>query len=405
MDNGAEGEHELTVESLPTSGVTFKIDDDSEETTYSEDVDSGSYVIEMPESQVVNGSIYIFDRWTDGNLNRIRSVNFNSDTQLTAVFLAAAVAKFSYSPSDPAVGEEITFDASESFDLDGSIQSYAWDFGDGTQQTTTSNPVISHTYYLPNTYPVELTVIDDGSMGSSVTQNVSAKIPTTVSISTSSSSTSIGFQVQISGTLLDDYGMGVADETVVLEYAFEGTSTWTPFTSDQTDANGDYSRVWIPPATGYFTIKAEWAGNATHIGASSTTTINSIEYDGEYVFSVESNSTISALSFNSTENALSFNAQGVTGTQGYAKVIIAKTLVVNPAEILVLLDGNQIQYTLEETLESWIITIRYSHSTHKITVALDTSVIPEFSSVILLSLAISASMVMVAVYRKKLNKK
>jgi hypothetical protein len=242
-------------------------------------------------------------------------------------------------------------------------------------------------------------------MGSSATQDVSARIPTTISISTSSSSTSIGFQVQITGKLVDDYGTGLADKTVVLEYAFEVTSTWTPLTSDQTDANGDYSRVWIPPATGYFTIKAEWAGNATHQGASSSTTINSIEYDGEYVFSVESNSTISALSFNSTENALSFTAQGVTGTQGYAKVIIAKTLVTNPAEMLVLLDGNQIEYTIEETLESWIITITYSHSTHKITVALDTSVIPEFPSVILLSLAISASMALVAVYRKKLNTK
>jgi len=56
------------------------------------------------------------------------------------------------------VGEEITFDGSKSFDPDGYIVSYTWDFGDetnGTGETTT------HSYSDPGIYNVTLTVKDD----------------------------------------------------------------------------------------------------------------------------------------------------------------------------------------------------------------------------------------------------
>lgn len=56
------------------------------------------------------------------------------------------------------VGEEITFDGSLSYDPDGYIVSYTWDFGDetnGTGETTT------HSYSDPGTYKVTLTVKDD----------------------------------------------------------------------------------------------------------------------------------------------------------------------------------------------------------------------------------------------------
>ena len=50
------------------------------------------------------------------------------------------------------------FDASSSFDLDGSIVSYEWDFGDGSVAT---GETASHTYDLTGAYEVTLIVTDD----------------------------------------------------------------------------------------------------------------------------------------------------------------------------------------------------------------------------------------------------
>jgi PKD repeat protein len=70
-------------------------------------------------------------------------------------------ATFTYSPSNPIVGEVVTFDASASYDPDGSIVRYDWDFGDlytGTDKITT------HTYTTIGTYFVILIVTDDDGL-------------------------------------------------------------------------------------------------------------------------------------------------------------------------------------------------------------------------------------------------
>lgn len=54
-------------------------------------------------------------------------------------------ASFTYSPRNPAPGEEITFDATASSDQDGSIKAYRWDFdGDGKFEATGST--VTHTF-------------------------------------------------------------------------------------------------------------------------------------------------------------------------------------------------------------------------------------------------------------------
>jgi len=56
------------------------------------------------------------------------------------------------------VGQQVQFDGSGSFDTDGSIVSYYWDFGDGTMGSGVSP---FHTYASEGTYTVFLTVTDD----------------------------------------------------------------------------------------------------------------------------------------------------------------------------------------------------------------------------------------------------
>ncbi len=63
--------------------------------------------------------------------------------------------------------EDVTFNGTKSFDLDGTITSYRWSFGDGT---TGNGSIATHIYHSNGTYPVILQVIDDqGRNGTSRT--------------------------------------------------------------------------------------------------------------------------------------------------------------------------------------------------------------------------------------------
>lgn len=66
---------------------------------------------------------------------------------------------------------DATFDASGSADSDGSIASYAWDFGDGSTGTGKSP---TKKYAAPGTYTVKLTVTDDEGGKDSITKDVTA---------------------------------------------------------------------------------------------------------------------------------------------------------------------------------------------------------------------------------------
>lgn len=67
---------------------------------------------------------------------------------------------------------EIFFDASSSYDPDGNIISYAWDFKDGN---TGSGETINHTFSTIGSYKVELTVTDNKGATASVTKIIIAK--------------------------------------------------------------------------------------------------------------------------------------------------------------------------------------------------------------------------------------
>lgn len=59
-------------------------------------------------------------------------------------------------------GYALSFNASKSYDADGNITSYVWDFDDGNI-TQTSDPFITHVYATTGTYNVKLFVVDDGN--------------------------------------------------------------------------------------------------------------------------------------------------------------------------------------------------------------------------------------------------
>ena len=81
--------------------------------------------------------------------------------------LEPPVASFTYSPGSPVhTGEFISFDATSSYDPNGSIVSYEWDFGDGS---TDSGVTVTHPYVDDGTYIVTLTVTDNDGVTDSKT--------------------------------------------------------------------------------------------------------------------------------------------------------------------------------------------------------------------------------------------
>jgi hypothetical protein len=104
-----------------------------------------------------------------GSLKKVPKSPF--DTGHGAIQIAVTpdqgpVAQFSAAPT-PA-GNPVPFDASGSFDPDGAIASYRWDFGDGHTEVT-STATAAHVYETPDDYTVTLTLVDDSGCSTAQT--------------------------------------------------------------------------------------------------------------------------------------------------------------------------------------------------------------------------------------------
>jgi PKD domain len=90
------------------------------------------------------------------------------------------VATFIYSPVSPIVSGQsvVVFNASGSYDADGTVRSYTWEFGDGTPAVRADAPTTTHVF--PDTpatcrevvYAALLTVEDDGGARATASQQV-----------------------------------------------------------------------------------------------------------------------------------------------------------------------------------------------------------------------------------------
>lgn len=81
------------------------------------------------------------------------------------------VAVFNYAPKPPVANEPVLFDASDSYDPDGAIVGYVWNFGDGNI-TTIVDSAITHQYFATETYNVTLTVIDNDANTASTSTSI-----------------------------------------------------------------------------------------------------------------------------------------------------------------------------------------------------------------------------------------
>lgn len=110
---------------------------------------------------------------TSDSLTRTASVS-------TASANDSPTAQFTYSCTDLSC----TFDGNSSSDADGTINSYSWDFGDGSP--TASGPTTSHMFPDGGTWQVTLVVGDDDGATNQQTQDVTVVAPVTGDVNVNS---------------------------------------------------------------------------------------------------------------------------------------------------------------------------------------------------------------------------
>lgn len=173
------------------------------------------------------------------------------------------IADFVYSPATPRVNEMITFDASTSYDPDGNITSYKWDFGD-SNVTTISTSTITHAYANQGNYSVTLTVTDNSTLTDSTTKTISVRaVASRLTMQVSSTKVENLKTVTISGDLVVREQPPGKAENIIINYTRQEQIDWKILAQMTTDISGAYQYVWNATTAGVFLLMSIWEGNLT----------------------------------------------------------------------------------------------------------------------------------------------
>ncbi len=110
------------------------------------------------------------------------SQNIQGSTTKTLVVEVGITADFTFSPTDPAPGDTVYFNAEASKGSPGfggrnSITQYIWSFGDSTSTETITSPITSHAFGAERTYTVNLTVVDSAGRRATTSKTIGVAIP------------------------------------------------------------------------------------------------------------------------------------------------------------------------------------------------------------------------------------
>lgn len=148
-------------------------------------------------------------------------------TVVTIAAPAAPTVSLAVAPAAPVVDQQATFTATATAATGHSIVGYAWDFGDGTTQTTTT-PTVTKTFLSSQTAVVTVTVTDDRGQTGNASLSVTPTFPATASFSVSPSGanvagTTLSFNASEStvgiGTTIASYHWDFGDGTAPVTLA------------------------------------------------------------------------------------------------------------------------------------------------------------------------------------------
>jgi len=132
---------------------------------------------------------------------------------------------------------------------------------------------------------------------------------------TCQSASSANIRINIEGTLTTNE-TGITNEPVLFAYSVNNGESWVDLTSINTDIQGNFEVMWTPSVTGNYLVKANWAGNGVYPAVNTTVSFSLAPSQSDNFFSVNFNSTLSALTFDSEVKQLGFSVSGPNGTTG-----------------------------------------------------------------------------------------
>jgi len=198
-------------------------------------------------------------------------------TEVKTILNRAPVASFMIAPREPTAGETIIFNASDSYDLDGTILTYTWNFRDGNITTVTS-PTVTHTYETFGNYSVILNVTDNDNFhnSSTLTLTVHNVDVTIVNVIVSATEVDVGQTLNISVVVGNE---GTANETFNVTLYYDSTTIGTQTVIDlepgtETTLRFSWDTTDVTPDVSY-SIKAEASG----VAGETDTDDNTFTYD------------------------------------------------------------------------------------------------------------------------------
>lgn len=158
----------------PISDATIKLFDNGTILKTVSTDSNGEYVISDVEMGTydIEGLKNDYDNYK--KTNEILEIGENTINFVLLLDSQAPIAEFKYSPKKPTVENTISFTDSSSYSY-GLIESYFWNFGDGTSSNE-QNP--KHKYSSTGKYSVNLTITDDRGNNESYTSVINIVEPT-----------------------------------------------------------------------------------------------------------------------------------------------------------------------------------------------------------------------------------